>query len=178
MLLRQPNFFGASEGGILLGRIFVSLTVGELFWLKPSFSLWRSTVWVSTHSCWQGSFFVYRTGLSGKSEAILNCNFGHICCHQWVYGKYVMWPLKEYLDNIQSGNKRALDQTDRHKDQTTLSHCPYQNHVYSGPHWLAVPQSAGIVADNFGSPALILCVNSHLCRQVPEHRCKILWNLL
>lgn len=85
-------------------------------------------------SCLQGSFFDNRTGLSGKSEAILNCNFGHICRHEWGYGKYVMWPPKEKLDNIQFRNKRALVQTERHKDQTALSHCPYRHHVHSGPH--------------------------------------------
>lgn len=85
------------------------------------------------------------------------------------YGKYVMWPLKEHLDNVQwGGNKRALVQTDGRKDQTTLFHCPYQNHVYSGPRSLAVPQSAGIVADDFGSPSLILCANSCSYWLVPE----------
>lgn len=66
------------------------------------------------------------------------------------------------------GNKRALVQTDGHKDQTTLFHCPYQNHVYSGPRSLAVPQSAGIVADDFGSPSLTLCANSCSYWLVPE----------
>ena len=76
-------------------------------------------------SCLHGSFLDNRTGLSGKSEATLNCNFEHICRHEWGYGKYAMWPAKEQLDNIQSRNKRALVQTDHHKDQTALSHCLY-----------------------------------------------------
>lgn len=107
-------------------------------------------------SCLQGSFFDNGTGLSGKSEAVLNCNFGHICCHEWGYWKYVMWPPKEQLDNIQFRNKRALVQTDHHKDQTVLFHCPYRHHVRSGPHWLNVHQSAGFVADRFIGPVLIL----------------------
>lgn len=135
------------------------LTVGELFLPKPRFSLGVNSVG-QYPSCLQGSFFHNRTGLSGKSEAILNCNFGHICRHEWGYGKYVMWPPKEHLDNIQYRNKRALAQTDCHKDQTALSHCPY-HHVHSGPHWLDVLQSAGIVADNFIGPVLILQATIH-----------------
>lgn len=93
------------------------LTAGELFLLKPSFSLSLEVNNVGQYpSCLQGSFFHNGTGLSGKSEAILNCNFGHICHHEWGYGKYVMWPPKEHLDNIQFRNKRALVQTDCHKD--------------------------------------------------------------
>lgn len=38
---------------------------------------------------------------------------GHICHHEWGYGKYVIWPPKEQLDNIQFRNKRALNRTDK-----------------------------------------------------------------
>lgn len=143
------------------------LTVGELFLPKSRFSPGVNSVG-QYPSCLQGSFFHNRTGLSGKSEAILNCNFGHICRHEWGYGKYVMWPPKEHLDNIQYRNKRALVQTDCHKDQTALSHCPY-HHVHSGPHWLDVLQSAGIVADNFIGPVLILQATLHSCKHVPGY---------
>lgn len=76
----------------------------------------------------------FDNSLSGKSEAIPNCNFGHICCHEWGYGKYVMWPSKELLDYIQFRNKGSLVQTDRNKDQTALPLCPCWHRAHSGPH--------------------------------------------
>lgn len=66
------------------------LTVAELFLLKSGFSLCRSTTWVSTHPADTAvSLTIERAYL-----AILNGHFGHICHHEWGYGKYAMWTPK------------------------------------------------------------------------------------
>lgn len=89
--------------------------------------------------------FTLTTAYLANQKPYPNCNFGHICCYEWGYGKYVMWPSKELLDYIQLRNKGALVQTDGNKDQTALPLCFTPT---SCTFWATfVLQSAGIVAD-------------------------------
>lgn len=95
--------------------------------------------------CLQGSFFDNATDLSGESEASLNCNLDIFVGTNGLVGKYVIWPPREQLDNVQLRNKGALVEN----DQTALSHSLYQQHAHSGPRRLDFHRSAGFVADSF-----------------------------
>lgn len=57
------------------------VTVGELFLPKPSFSPWRSSLWVSTHPAYAAvSLTIERAYLADREPV---CNFGHIFRQQW-----------------------------------------------------------------------------------------------
>lgn len=117
------------------------LSVAEWLLLKPSLSLGGVNIVGQDPSCLQGTFFDNGADLSGKSEAILNCSFGHIRCHEWGYGKFVMWPPKEKLDNIQFGNKRPLVQTDQpQRPNSTLSLIVHIDTILGHAGWMSISQ--------------------------------------
>lgn len=123
------------------------LTVGELFLLKPSFSLCRSTLWVSTHPAYTAVSLTIEQAYLANQKPFWTATLDIFVAVNGVMGS--MWCGLQRSNWITSSadTKGLWSQTDHHKDQTVLFLCLYWHH--SGTHWLDVHQSAGFVADSF-----------------------------
>lgn len=147
-------------------------------------------MWVSTHPAYKAVSLTIN-GPIWQIRSYSELQLGHICHHEWGYGKYVMWPPKEQLDNIQFRNKRALVETDQTAPLILYidSMC-----IPNRIDWLDFHQSAGFVSDSFAGPALILQaghVNMYLnmgiknyfflfvcCSAISQHSAQVLSSLL
>lgn len=113
-------------------------------------------MWVSTHPAYKAVSFTMEQAYLANQKPFWTATLDIFVTMNGVMGSMWCGLQRSTWITSSSETKGLWSKLIATKTQTALSLCPYRHHVHAGPHWLDVHQSAGIVADNFLGPALIL----------------------
>lgn len=125
--------------------VFVSVRVDELFWLRSTFLSGGQHCGSVASAADKAAALSTQQAYLANQKLLWTATLDIFVAMNGFYGQYVMWPLKEHLENVQSGKQKSFGLNQRPQPDPLF--------VHIGVSWcsLAVPQSAGIVADHSGS---------------------------